>query len=131
MELDSLQILIGFVIFWLGFKLGRWSAITGLAREIVQNIEAAAEEAQAQSREIVIEKHGPSYYAFAEGDEFLAQGKSMLELMQGIKQRFPNRDFTVKKNQQHLTAEESGQLIQAILQVFKQEQPKEQHDQAH
>ena len=128
MELDSLQILIGFVIFWLGFKLGRWSAITGLAREIVQGIEAQAEQAEADSCEIVVEKHGPSYYAFAEGDEFLAQGKSMLELMQGIKQRFPNRDFTVKKNQQHLTAEESGQLIRAIFEVFKQE---EKHDQAH
>lgn len=105
----------GAVIFWLGFRFGRAHTIVTMAREIAQEMNAAAEQEQT---EFAIEKHQGQYFAYSAEHEFLAQGETLIGLLQSLKERYPGRTFRISREQSEFTVEETHQLIRAIFEVF-------------
>ena len=117
-----MEYLITFVIaFWLGTKIsGIWNRI--VFREILKDLgvsekqirklaadkgidytdpEDSGDTAEPKQDEITIkiEQHGKALYAFRiENDEFLGQGNSREELVEGLAKRFRNVKFTVPEN---------------------------------
>ena len=118
-----MEYLITFIVaFWLGAKLSNiWNRIVfrdilndlgvtnkqlmKLAREkgvdFTELDDEATKAAANEPEEIVIkiEQHGQALYAFRiENDEFLGQGNSREELVEGLAKRFRNVRFTVPEN---------------------------------
>lgn len=109
-----INIFLCLFIFWVGVQIGRVHTVYRIAKEVTNQLETT------DSEEVYLhfEKHHHAYYAFSKENRFLAQGSNFFELMVNLKNRFPDYDFRVTKDQEHLSEEEVTQMVEAIFKVF-------------
>lgn len=116
------SVLSTLAVFYCGYKLGQQATaikITKMlvdrdpklermverAREAIAQIDAN-DAAEHSTEELTVERHGNQIYIFTKKDgQFLAQGQTLQECLDVIKQRFPDRNF-----QGLLTREQADQL---------------------
>jgi type II secretory pathway component PulF len=109
-------------VFYCGYKLGQQATAIKITKMLVDRdpklermVERAREaiaqldtedQTSASSEELAVERHGDQLYIFTKKDgQFLAQGSTLQECLDLIKQRFPHRNF-----QGLLTQEQADQL---------------------
>lgn len=127
---------LGGFIFWAimlfgAFKLGEAlamyrigkSLLDGLAEHGVQikrnpdgTIEFDMEDTE--DTYLVVERVGSQYFAYTDEGEFMGQGVDFKSLFVALKQRHPNTDFRVSKEQKSLSTEEVDEMIKCIFEVY-------------
>lgn len=128
-EFDLMTFLFQFVVVWIAFKLGQFSVIHNIAKDVVKELEEKGlvldkdEEGNlslnktSNEEELQIERIGKNYYAYSDGN-FLAQGDDFKNLFEYIKRSNPGKTYRVAKYQAELTEEESARMIRSIFEVF-------------
>lgn len=114
--------------FYVAFRMGQASIIALLKDEVRERMLKGETSAHAvrgiidtedeDHCEFDLERVHNSYYAYAKSGEFLAQGPDFSTLFSTIKQRFPDRSFRVNPRSTELSAEESQELIRAVVATF-------------
>jgi hypothetical protein len=112
-------LITAFIAFYLGWKISSWVSALSF-REILKELKVSdqqlekligryglsskEESSEPKARDpeeitIKVEQHQGVLYAFRiENDEFLGQGKTRDELVEGMAKRFKNVRFTVPEN---------------------------------
>ncbi len=106
------------LLLWFGgFMLGYWFANYRLIARLLSNPDGVIKLLEKYKREdstleetdpkpLRVERHADMIYLFnSETNEFLAQGKTLQEALEIVRQRFPNVDF-----KGHLSKEEADAL---------------------
>lgn len=94
-------ILLILVIFGLGVLYGTTATLTRVKENLYRLAEEAEEEEALQVLPMVFETMDDQQmvYAYhAEDESFLAQGKTMEELLVRIQERFPNKELIADRN---------------------------------
>lgn len=105
------------VCFWAVYKLGRLSAYADLyrlARQRGIEILDEHEPANNEPKPMVVDKIGQQYYAYSQGT-FLAQATDFRELLEAVKQRFPEDKFRLEKLESSLSDDDAQKLVEAVL----------------
>lgn len=135
-----LELLLGIVAFWSGFKVGQkmllWPLrhlLDRVARQEGKSMEELIEEhytlwaeeddqrvVNSNNEEVItIEKHEDRYFAYGHTRGFLAQGSSFLMMFQALNDRMPNDSFVINKSEiTELTAQEITDMGHAINTVW-------------
>lgn len=112
------------------YKVGQWSIISEIAKDIMRQIdngELTREEieqalagddtdlALADETEFKVERHDNCYYAYAEDDTFLAQGSDFKKLLHGLNTQYPGTVFRLSEYRPTLSDDETALLLSAII----------------
>lgn len=130
-ELDIVSILLQAAVIYGAFKLGQWTIIVKVAKDIQQKLQLGTlteeqvddalglEKTKEQEQVLLeIERVGQAYYAYSSEGQFLAQGTDFRGLLEAIKKQHPNRNFRLNKYQPNLTEEETGRLVKSIFEIY-------------
>lgn len=112
------------------YKVGQWSIISEIAKDIMRQIdngELTREEieqalagddtdlALADETEFKVERHDNCYYAYAEDDTFLAQGSDFKKLLHRLNTQYPGTVFRLSEYRPTLSDDETALLLSAII----------------
>lgn len=124
---------LGGLIFWgimlyAAFKLGEITAISKLGRALLEGLE---ENGVKVSRNedgtldlsmdeiyLEIERVDTQYFAYTSAGEFMGQGTNFKGLFETLKERHPEKNFRLDKNQKSLTTAEVDEMIKCIFEVY-------------
>ena len=93
-----MDILILCIVLAFGILLG-WNLRERMAMRIVEKMLEDMHEQEETEPDVTrmrLEKHSNVIYAFGEDDSFIAQGEDLKALNKAIRERFPDRKFTVQ-----------------------------------
>ena len=128
-----LSILVHAAIIYFAYKLGQWSIVVKIAKELKEKLDIGllteeqindaigVEKNQRKSKSEIlleIERVDSVYYAYNKEGYFLAQGSDFRSLLENIRIQHPGQDFKIEKYQPSLTEEETGRLIKSIFEVY-------------
>jgi hypothetical protein len=99
-----IELVIAILGVWFGWKLREVSAIRTMEKiqkeQEHSRIEQLAEELASKWVEMTVEDQNGVFYAYRKDDgSFLAQGKDAIELSKHLNARFPDKKFTLTKEQ--------------------------------
>lgn len=127
--MEMIEILVNVVSYlavgYLGYQLGRWSALKVLA-EFQNNLKKILQEVEVPEpvQEITvlnIEKDQDGFFAYAEKDgQFMANGATPENLIQRLIESYPTKSFQISLTDAKWTESELENLITAASKIYGQ-----------
>jgi hypothetical protein len=133
-DIDIGSLLFWVFMLWAAFKLGEITAISKLGKALLDGLEENGVKVSRnadgtldfdmEETYIEIEKVNTQYFAYTVAGEFLGQGTNFKGLFQVLKERHPDKNFRLDKNQKSLTATEVDEMIKCIFEVYNDKELK-------
>jgi hypothetical protein len=86
-------VIVGFLAGWIGRERHAMNRVMAM----IEEAEADVDEETKPDR-LKLERQGEMIYAYTTDDEFIGQGKTLVELDDAIQKRFPGRKFLIKQS---------------------------------
>jgi hypothetical protein len=133
-DIDIGSLLFWVFMLWAAFKLGEITAVSRLGKALLDGLEENGVKVSRnadgtldfdmEETYIEIEKVNTQYFAYTVAGEFLGQGTNFKGLFQVLKERHPDKNFRLDKNQKSLTATEVDEMIKCIFEVYNDKELK-------
>jgi hypothetical protein len=129
-NIDLVGLILQVVAYWFFYKLGQASIIKAISKDLLESLKAkgidVGRDAEGniefkqnlEQTVIEIERVESQYFAYSDQGEFMGQGGDFKILFEGLKKRFPDKNFRIDKDQKNLTEQEVGEMIRTIFEVF-------------
>lgn len=86
-------LVVGFLAGWIGRERHAMNRVMAMLEEAEEELEE-----ETKPDRLKLERQGEMIYAFTTEDEFIAQGKTLVELDEAVQKRFPGRKFLIKQS---------------------------------